>query len=180
VVFAHGWKSSTDTVLIGWVARAHGVRGAVRAKATGPTLGELAPGEWVVLRAPEGDERSARLESVAGDEGRPVLTFAGLEGREAAAALAGREIRVPAERVPALEDPDTFYVRDLVGCVVAAGGRELGQVVDVIPRPANDALEVEGPSGSLLVPLTDDAVEEIDLPGRRVHVRADIVLGTDR
>ena len=171
--------STAETVLIGWVTRAHGLRGVVRARSTGPTLGGLAPGEWVVLRGPQGEERREQVAAIAGDGDHPILTFAGLEDREAAASLAGFEIHVPAERVPALDDPHTFYVRDLVGCSVSAGGRELGRVVDVLQRPANDALVIQGPSGSLLVPLTDDALEEIDLPRRRVSVRADLLVGMD-
>jgi len=81
--------------------------------------------------------------------------------------------------VPPLDDPGTFYVRDLIGCSVDAGGSELGRVVDVLQRPTNDALEVQGPSGSLLVPLTYDALEEIDLTRRRVSVRADLLAGVD-
>ncbi len=144
---------------------------------TGPTLGGLARGEWVVLRGPQGEERREQVVATAGDGDHPILTFAGLGDREAAGSVAGFEIHVSAERVPALDDPHTFYVRDLIGCSVSSGGNELGRVVDVLQRPANDALEIQGPSGSLLVPLTDDALEEIDLTRRRVSVRADLLAG---
>jgi len=43
---------------------------------------------------------------------------------------------------------------DRVGCRVAAGGRDLGEVRDVRPGPTNDALEVVRDGGAILIPFT--------------------------
>jgi ribosomal 30S subunit maturation factor RimM len=51
--------------------------------------------------------------------------------------------------------------------VVEQGGPVLGVVEEVLPGPANDALEL---STGLLLPLVEDCVLEVDLPGRRVLV----------
>jgi hypothetical protein len=60
------------------------------------------------------------------------------------------------------------YVADLVGLeVVEQGGERLGLVEDVLPGPANDALELD--TGRLL-PLVEDCVLEVDLTARRVLV----------
>lgn len=160
--------------MIGHVLRPHGVRGAVRARPTGPTLVGLEPGAEVEVDAAEGPRRLV-LEERAGAPPGLILRFAGVGSREAAAALAGREIRAPADRLPELADPDTLYVRDLVGFAVEAGGRPLGEVRDVIPGPANDVLEVAGPDGSLLIPFTADAVLAIDREARRLAVRPDLL-----
>jgi 16S rRNA processing protein RimM len=69
-----------------------------------------------------------------------------------------------------LGDPEdgAFYVADLVGLeVVEQGGERLGLVEDVLPGPANDALELD--TGRLL-PLVEDCVLEVDLAARRVLV----------
>lgn len=61
---------------------------------------------------------------------------------------------------------DTYYVADLVGLdVVYADGTRLGVVRDVHPGPANDALELDT---GLLLPLVEDCIREVDIPGRRV------------
>jgi 16S rRNA processing protein RimM len=65
---------------------------------------------------------------------------------------------------------DAYYVADLVGLeVVEEGGEPLGIVRDVLPGPANDALEL---SSGLLLPLVEDCVLEVDLNARRVLVAA--------
>jgi 16S rRNA processing protein RimM len=65
---------------------------------------------------------------------------------------------------------DAYYVSDLVGLeVVEEGGEPLGVVRDVLPGPANDALEL---SSGLLLPLVEDCVLEVDLSARRVLVAA--------
>jgi 16S rRNA processing protein RimM len=62
----------------------------------------------------------------------------------------------------------TYYVADLVGLEVREeGGGTLGTVTDVLPGPANDALELDT---GLLLPLVEDCVLEIDLQARTVLV----------
>ncbi len=163
------------TVVIGTLGRPHGIRGAVHARPSGPTLATLAPGEEVEAR-PRGGGAPRRLTLVgrAGMDAAPILSFAGVESREAAAELAGALLAVDAGRVPAPDDPDTYLVSDLVGCVVLLGDRALGPVAEVVAGPANDALEVSAEGGPLLVPFTADAVRDLDLAGRRIVLRPDL------
>ena len=113
--------------MIGRIGRPHGVRGAVRARPSGPTLAEIAVGESVEVRPAGGPPRTLVLASRAGTADGPILTFDGVTSREEAAALTGAELAVPGERVPPIEDPDTFLVSDLVGCRVLIGDRPLGE-----------------------------------------------------
>ena len=170
---------SSPTVVIGRVGRPHGVGGAVHSRASGPTLPTIAVGEIVELRPSGGAARTLTVVARHGMPDQPILAFQGVESRDAASALAGAEIAVAADRVTGLDDPDTFFVRDLVGCRVLLGDRPLGAVREVISAPANDVLEVDGPEGPVLVPFTADAVTELDVPGRRVVIRADLFGHTD-
>ena len=77
----------------------------------------------------------------------------------------GAELALPREQLPELP-ADAYYVSDLVGMdVLDEQGVRVGAVRDVIPGPANDVLELDG--GQLL-PLVEDCIREVDLPGRRV------------
>ncbi len=165
------------TLVIGWLTRPHGLAGALRARATGPTLCTVSVGERLTGRGPDGRDRRLIVTARAGDEDRPILSFDGVDSRDAAAELAGSELRVPPDRAPALEDPDTFYVRELLGFRVLAGSRELGVVAEIHPGPANDAIEVRGEEGEVLVlvPFTADAVISIDAEGRRLIVREQLL-----
>lgn len=162
------------SVVIGAVGRPHGVRGAVRARPFGATLADLAPGEQVEARPREGASRALVLAGRAGTDDAPILAFEGLATREDAAALTGALLAVPGDRVVAPDEPDTFLVSDLVGCRVLLGDRELGRVREVVAGPANDALEVAGADGPLLVPFTADAVADLDVPAGRIVLRADL------
>lgn len=166
-----------DAVIIGVIGRPHGTRGAVRAVATGATLGTLGPGDEVLAQAGDGPVRPLVVEGRAGTAQRPILTFAGVGTREQAAALTGATLRVPGERVVVPDDPDTYFVSDLVGCEVVVGERPAGRVTAVHGAPANDVLEVAGPEGPVLVPFTADAVTGLDLAARRIVVRADLFGG---
>ena len=161
--------------MIGQVLRPHGVRGAVRARATGPTLEALELGTEVEVGPADGPRRRLAIETRSAAPPGLILRFAGVGTREQAKELAGQPIQAPEGLLPALEDPDTLYVRELVGYAVAAGGRELGLVRDVIPGPANDVLEVAGEGGPLLVPFTADAVVAIDRARRRLTLRPDLL-----
>lgn len=141
-------------VPIGRVGRPHGVDGA-----------------FVVEGASEDSRRfavGARL-YVADELAEVVLSRRVGGGRLAIkldrAVARGVELAVAREDLPTPE-PGSFYVSDLVGLeVVLVSGENVGIVRDVLPGPANDNLELE--SGTL-VPLVEDAVAEIDLPGGRV------------
>jgi 16S rRNA processing protein RimM len=162
------------TVVIGTIGRPHGTGGAVHARPSGPTLATLAPGETVEARPREGDPRELVVTARSGMDRAPILAFAEVASREDAQALTGAVLAVPADRVRGLDEPDTFFVRDLVGCVVHLGARPLGPVTEVHSGPANDALEVAADGGAVLVPFTADAVTELDVPGRRIVVRPDL------
>jgi 16S rRNA processing protein RimM len=165
------------SVVIGVIGRPHGVRGAVRATATGATLGALAAGDEVEARAGDGTARRLVLAARAGTPERPILTFEGVAGRDLATELTGAELRVPVHRVASLPDADTFFVRDLVGCEVLLGARTAGRVTAVHGGRANDVLEVAGDEGVVLVPFTGDAVSDVDPEARRIVVRADLFGG---
>ena len=163
-------------VVIGVLGRPHGLRGALRARPTGATLATIAPGERVLLARPGGGEAAERAVAwVEGGGDRLRLALEGVDGRDAAAALTGSVVAVPAARVAVPADPDTFLVSDLVGCAVRAGDRPLGTVTDVHAGPANDALEVSGGEGTVLVPFTADAIVQLDLGARAIAVREGLV-----
>jgi 16S rRNA processing protein RimM len=163
-------------VVVGVVLRARGVQGEILARATGPTLASLPRGS--VIRARRGaEERTLTLAGNSGEPSRIALRVEELATREEAAALVGWELLAPAAALPPPADPDTFYVRELIGCEVLAGERPLGVLTDVHAAPANDVLEVAGPDGPVLVPFTGDAVTDLDLAARRIVIRPDLLGG---
>jgi 16S rRNA processing protein RimM len=118
-----------------------------------------------------GDHRVA-LTRRAGTPERPILRVEGCVTRDAAEALRGTELRVPAAEAPALEENE-YWARDLEGCRVTDGELEVGVVSRMIALPSCEALEV----GDRLIPLVRDAIRSIDVEGRRIDVDLGFVDG---
>jgi len=111
-----------------------------------------------------------QIERRAGTPERPILRLAGSAGREAAEALRGAQLAVPAAEAPPLE-PGEFWAHELEGCVVVDGERRVGQVRRMLPLPSCEALEVALDDGDeLLVPMVRDAIRSVDVRGRRIDV----------
>jgi 16S rRNA processing protein RimM len=82
----------------------------------------------------------------------------------------GRYLEISDEEVHQLP-PGTWYHHELVGLEVAtAGGHELGRLVQVLERPANDVWVAERDGVEQLIPAIQDAVLEVDLGSGRVVV----------
>jgi len=164
-------------VVVARLGGAHGLHGELRAQPTGPTLAVLPIGSSMLATLPGGDRRNVVLRARRPTARGAILAFEGVLTREDAGALAGATVAVPEAALPELADEDGYYVRDLVGCRVVAGGRDLGEIRDVHTGPSNDALEVVGDGDTVLIPFTHDAIREVDLAGRRVEVRPDLLGG---
>jgi 16S rRNA processing protein RimM len=149
----------------GRVGRPHGLDGSFHV--TRPDARLLASVDELIV-----DGRLERVERRAGTDERPILRLAGHAGREAAEALRGATLAVPADRAPALE-PGEYWAHELEGCAVFDGERPLGEVRRMLPLPSCEALEVALPGDAgelLLVPMVRDAIRSIDVAARRIDV----------
>jgi len=108
----------------------------------------------------------------AGTDARPILRLEGCTRREDAEALRGEALMVPVDEAPPLEEGE-FWARDLVGCRVVDGDREIGVVARMLALPSCEALEV----GDLLIPLVRDAVRSVDVEARLIDVDMRFVRG---
>ena len=118
--------------------------------------------------------RPAVIVERRGTDLRPILRFDCAADRDAADALRGLEVEVPASALPD-PDPDDYLHVDLIGCRVTSGDRELGTVADVLVYPANDVLDIRGDGEPLLVPFAADVVLSVDVAGRHIAIREDFL-----
>src|SRR5439155_21986569 len=114
--------------------------------------------------------RALRIGGMRMQRDRPVVAFDGVGTMDQAEALAGRELRVPVERLAALPD-DTFYRHDLVGCRVQTGdGRVVGIVRDVEGTLTGSRLVVDGECGEVLIPLVAAICTTVDPAAKRIVI----------
>jgi 16S rRNA processing protein RimM len=157
-------------VLVGRIARPHGIRGQVIVNPETDFVDErFRVGATFWTRSARGDEQltvtSARVQN-----GRPVVAFEGFSSIEDVERLAGLDLRVPEEELLPL-DAGVYYHHQLIGCVVeTVGGERVGDVVRVEGGAAGSLLEVEGPRGEVLIPLVTEICVEIDVENKRIRI----------
>jgi 16S rRNA processing protein RimM len=158
-----------DYLILGRITKGHGVRGEVKvalyADGWEPFRGIARC--WVGPRG--GPLRPAQIQAVA-EHGRAVVfKLAGIDTPEAAATLAGHDIGIPRAEAPAPPD-GAFYHYDILGLEVAAGGRRLGTVREILETPAHDLYVIDGPAGEWLLPATRVYIRRIDLAAGRMEL----------
>jgi 16S rRNA processing protein RimM len=148
----------------GRVGRPHGLDGSFHVVDPTPML--LQDGGRVIV-----DGRELLIVRRAGDDRRPLLRLQGVESREGAEELRGRELMVDRERAPELP-ADEWWPDQLERCAVRDGERSVGTVRRVLALPSCEVLEIERPGGEpdLLVPLIRDAVRAVDIDRREIDV----------
>lgn len=159
-----------ELLVVGRLVAAQGLKGEVRVLPMSDFPERFTrPGRrWLQRRG----EAARPLELLSG---RPlpgkelfVLRLAGVDSREAAEAVVGEELLVPASDRPRLA-PGEFYLLDLVGLDVRlleggnGPGAVLGTVTNLI-HAGNDLLEVARSDGRrLLIPFVQAIVPEVRL-----------------
>ena len=155
----------TSFIRVGQVRGAHGVAGAVKVLPLTDNPARFQSGAEVWL---EGAPR--RIEWVRTGPLELIVKIEGLDDRETAAAQLSNYLEVPQDQAASLPE-DAWYHHQLLGLRVrSAAGAGLGEIVDVLERPANDVWVVRGAGRELLVPATKDAVLEVDLTSGSVVV----------
>jgi 16S rRNA processing protein RimM len=118
------------------------------------------------------DARAVHRITGARRQGEAVLlSLAGCNSVEAAAALVGRLVALPREQ--ALPVPEGHvYPWQLVGCrVETEDGRQVGEVSGIELSPAHDLWVVRGAGREHLIPAVAEIVVEVDVTARRVVIR---------
>jgi 16S rRNA processing protein RimM len=159
-------------VTVGRIVRPHGNRGQV-VVASDTDFGSERFKEGATLAALR-DGQLTTLEVTAGREhdGRWVVGFAGVATIDAAEALRGLELRIPADAVRPIE-AGAFYVHDLVGCrVTTVDGQVVGTVEHVKLDAGTPLLGVASTRGEVLIPLAEDICREIDVAGKSIVITA--------
>jgi len=159
-----------DRICVAQIGAAHGIRGEVRLRSfTGEPMAVTAYGP---LESEDGTQRFT-IKALRPVKDHFVARLAGIDDRNAAERLTGLKLYVSRERLPPVEDEETFYHADLIGlAAVTPGGAPLGTVTAIHNFGAGDLVEIrpQGGGATLMVPFTDLVVPEIDLAAGRMVV----------
>ena len=159
-----------DMVLVGRIARPHGLRGQVVVNPETDFVEErFVDGATLWARSDRGDE-ALTIASARVQNGRPVVAFAGVSSIEDAERLAGLELRVPEETLQTLGE-GVYYQHQLVGCgVETLTGTPVGEVSRVDGGAGGSLLAVRGARGEVLIPLARHICVDVDIAAKRIRI----------
>ncbi|MGQ9687521.1 MAG: ribosome maturation factor RimM [Desulfobaccales bacterium] len=166
----HG-KSPDRLVPLGRVVGAHGLKGQVRVGSS-RRAAEVEPDTFTALgEILLGGEPFQVLRAVRG-RGHILLRLKGIDSRDQAEALVGREVEGEARRFPELP-PGEYYWFQLLGLPVinVPEGTELGRLEEIWPTGAHDVYVVRRGEREILLPAVEGVIEAIDLEGGVIKVR---------
>lgn len=158
-----------EIIVIGKITTAHGIRGEVKVSLfvdDGAFIRDL---DHLCLEGRP--RRTIELAHARIQGSQAIIAFKGVETRNDAEALRGRELSIPFEWMPAL-DEDEFYVAEIMGLTVETEtGETLGTVKDVIFTGANEVYVIEGgEKGEILLPAIESVVQSVDVAAGRMVV----------
>jgi 16S rRNA processing protein RimM len=156
-----------DLLLVGRVARTHGLRGDVIVNPESDFVEDRFRVGQILLVGPADRAEAREIRDIKFHQGRPIVALAGVETMTDAEALAGAELWLPQAALGPLPE-GTFYRHDLVGCEVRDTKDALvGRVTAVEGTLDRSHLVVDE---TVMIPLVEHICVEVDLPARRVIV----------
>ncbi len=163
-------RDDDKLVVMGVITSAHGIRGEVKIKSFTETPEDIAAYGPLLL---DDGPQTVEIERLRPRKGAFIAKLKGVEDRDAAELLRGRELKLPRDRLPDIEEADTFYHSDLIGLKAEKEkGQPAGEVVAVHDFGAGDLLEIrpEGTRETYYLPFTKEAVPKVDLAGGRIVI----------
>ena len=164
-------SSPDDTLLIGKIVAAFGIRGQVKMKSYTDHVDHLQRRIKTLYVGPKLQPYTLKA-MLEHSPGLLILSLDGVTTREAAEDLRGSDVSI-LEREAAPLDEGEYFLHQLYGvAVVTEQGREIGKVREVLETGANDVLIVGRPGKpDGLIPMIHDVVQELDIPNGRLVVR---------
>jgi 16S rRNA processing protein RimM len=162
---------ATDDVVVGRVARPHGIRGHVIVNPETDFPDErFRPGAVLLVGRTGAEPASRRILSVRFHQRRPILELEGIQSMSDAESLAGAELRLPAAALGRLPE-GTFHHHELIGCEVRDRSDVLlGRVKAVEGPMERSRLVVQGERGEIQIPMTADICVSVDPAASRIVV----------
>ena len=159
-----------ERIRVARIGAAHGIRGEV--KLWSFTQDPAAVADYGPLETQDGTRRF-EIETLRAAKDHFVARLKGVSDRNAAEALRNLDLYVPRERLPAIEEDDTYYYADLVGLMaVTADGALLGSVKALHNFGAGDIVEIEPDGGGtpLMLSFTAANVPAVNIEAGRIVV----------
>ena len=157
-------------VVVGRIARPHGIRGELRMVPDTDFPERLARlSEAVLLK--DGQPTPVRVASVRPHGTDVLIKLAGIDSMSTAEVWRGAELAVPRAQAAVLPQ-GRHYVFEVVGLrVITEAGQEVGTVRDILRTGSNDVYIVQGGDREYLIPAISSVVLSIEPAAGRIVIR---------
>lgn len=157
---------------IGYIARPHGLQGAVKLDPLTDDVGRFKGLTEGYLEL-HGQYTPVQLCVLSRRPDAVVVKLTGIDTVDEAQTLRGGYICV--DRAHAAPLPEyTYFIADLIGLkVLDTNGKSYGKITDVLSTGANDVYVVDG--GKLMVPALQKVIHSVDLPGGTITFHAQVL-----
>ena len=100
----------------------------------------------------------------------PVLFLEGITDRTQAESLVRAILLVEIDQNETTDEPDAWYIHQLIGLVVYQDDLPIGKVIDVDTSRSQHILKILHSSGEVLVPFVRQLVPSVDISRRRIEI----------
>lgn len=155
-------NAPTTPLEVGYVARAHGLKGELGIRTFDPASTSLIDAKQLLLRGKDGQVRTHRIAAVRQTPKELLLRLDGVSDRTAAEGVVGSTVLVARDQLPALE-ADEHYQADLIGLRARSpDGVELGVVEEIWNTGEVPTLVIRKDGEELAIPMVEAFVTQLD------------------
>lgn len=151
-----------DRIVVGTIAKPQGVRGEVKIS---PLTDDAARFTRLKRAYISGVMYDVQLSKVLPNG--VFVKFKGIDDRNAAELLRDKEVEI--DREDAVKLPEgRYFIVDVIGSEVFAGGEKIGKLVDVLQYGAADVYVLSTAKGRAMIPAIDRILVEVDVADKKI------------
>ena len=151
-----------DRLTVAKVLRPRGLKGVVKIEAYSDD-----PSRWRAFRTLGIGGAFYEVEDVSPEGGFAYVKLRGVDDADAAEKLRGAAVTALRSELPP-PPAGRYYIADLLGAEVYAGGEDIGELVDVLQYGSADVYVVRTEDGTVSFPALAETVREVDAEGGRI------------
>lgn len=174
-----------DCIQIGYIAKAHGLQGEVKAVFDVYDMGEYRHVDELYMAKKEAPLQKVKIQSFRAEGGKQaILHLEGIQNRESAEAMRGTTLYYPEDLLPTLPEGHFYYFQVIGFEVEDEKLGVLGQVSEFYDGAGQDLMAMQYQGQEILIPIAAEILLKADLSAKKVYTRLpegllDLYLGTE-
>lgn len=158
---------------VGKIVNTHGIKGEIKVLSYTdfPEVRFAKGSELMIVPEDGGKPVDVTVQSSRLHKNMYIIKLDGYDNINDVEKFKGSILKVGKEHLVELPE-DEYYFHEIIGCtVVTDEDKELGVVTEILTPGANDVWVVQPKGGkSILIPVIDDVVLDVDIPNQKILV----------